>query len=90
MSLTAVYTIAFKNDFKRLEKRGADLEKQRHVITLLLAGMPLEEQYWDHPLRGKFAGARDCHIEPDWVLIYTVIDNELRLIRTGSHADLFK
>ena len=90
MSLTPVYTTAFKKDFKRLEKRGADLEKLRRVITLLLAGMPLEEQYRDHPLRGKFSGVRDCHIEPDWVLIYAVIENELRLIRTGSHADLFK
>ena len=90
MSLTPVYTTAFKKDFKRLEKRGADLEKLLRVITLLLTGTPLEEHYRDHPLRGIFADARDCHIEPDWVLIYTVIDNELRLIRTGSHADLFK
>ena len=90
MSLTPVYTTAFKKDFKRLEKRGADLEKLRRVITLLLAGMPDEEQYRDHSLRGKFSDARDCHIEPDWVLIYAVIENELRLIRTGSHADLFK
>ncbi len=90
MSLTPVFTTAFKKDFKRLEKRGVDPEKLRRVITLLLAGMPLEDQYRDHPLRGKFSGARDCHIEPDWVLIYTVIENELRLIRTGSHADLFK
>jgi mRNA interferase YafQ len=90
MSLTPVYTTAFKKDFKRLEKRGVDLEKLRRVITLLLAGMPLEDQYRDHSLRGKFSGARDCHIEPDWVLIYAVIENELRLIRTGSHADLFK
>jgi mRNA interferase YafQ len=89
MSLTPVYTTAFKKDFKRLEKRGIDLEKLRRVITLLLAGMPLEDHYRDHPLRGKFSGARDCHIEPDWVLIYAVIENELRLIRTGSHADLF-
>ncbi len=90
MNLTPVYTTAFKKDFKRLEKRGADLEKLLRVITLLLTGMPLEEHYRDHPLRGIFAGARDCHIESDWVLIYAVIDNELRLIRTGSHADLFK
>ena len=90
MSLTPVFTTAFKKDFKRLEKRGVDPEKLRRVITLLLAGMPLEDQYRDHPLRGKFSGARDCHIEPYWVLIYTVIENELRLIRTGSHADLFK
>ena len=90
MSLTPDYTTAFKKDFKRLEKRGVDQEKLRRVIKLLLAEIPLEEQYRDHPLRGKFAGARDCHIEPDWVLIYAVVENELRLIRTGSHTDLFK
>ena len=90
MSLTPVYTTAFKKGFKRLEKRGVDQEKLRRVINLLLAGTPLEEQYRDHPLRGKFAGARDCHIEPDWVLIYAVVENELRLIRTGTHTDLFK
>ncbi len=90
MSLIPVYTTRFKKDFKRLERRGADLEKLLRVIRLLLAGMPLEEQYRDHPLRGKFADARDCHIEPDWVLIYAVVGNELRLIRTGSHIDLFK
>ena len=90
MSLTPVYATAFKKDFKRLEKRGVDQEKLRRVIKLLLAEIPLEEQYRDHPLRGKFAGARDCHIEPDWVLIYAVVENELRLIRTGSHTDLFK
>ncbi len=90
MSLTPVYTTAFKKDFKRLEKRGVDQEKLRRVIKLLLAEIPLEEQYRDHPLRGKFAGARDCHIEPDWVLIYAVVENGLRLIRTGSHTDLFK
>jgi mRNA interferase YafQ len=90
MSLIPVYTTAFKKDFKRLEKRGVDQEKLRRVIKLLLAGTTLEEQYRDHPLRGKLAGARDCHIEPDWVLIYAIVENELRLIRTGSHNDLFK
>ena len=90
MSLIPVYTTAFKKDFKRLEKRGADLEKLRRIIVQLLARISLEDQNRDHPLRGKFTGARDCHIEPDWVLIYAVVENELRLIRTGSHADLFK
>jgi mRNA interferase YafQ len=90
MNLIPVYTTTFDKDFKRLEKRGVDLEKLRLVITLLLAGTPLDEQFRDHPLRGKYTGARDCHIGPDWVLIYAVVDDDLRLIRTGSHTDLFK
>ncbi len=86
---TPRYTSAFKKEYKRAQKRGHDMEKLRHVIDLLLNEMPLPETYDDHPLRGKFAGSRDCHIEPDWILIYTVEGNQLILHRTGSHADLF-
>jgi mRNA interferase YafQ len=50
---------------------------------------PLETKYKDHPMQGKYAGARDCHITPDWILIYTIVGNELHLIRTGSLSDLF-
>ena len=88
--LTLRYTSAFKKDYKRAQKRGQDTNKLRHVIDLLLNEKPLPEMYQDHPLRGKFVGSRDCHIEPDWILIYTAGENELILHRTGSHADLFK
>ena len=88
--LTPRYTSAFKKEYKRAQKRGYDMDKLRRVIDLLLNEMPLPEAYDDHPLRGKFGGARDCHIEPDWILIYAVEGNELTLYRTGSHADLFK
>jgi mRNA interferase YafQ len=88
--LTPRYTSAFKKDYKRAQKRGYDTSKLRHVIELLLNKNPLPEIYHDHPLRGKFDGARDCHIEPDWILIYAVEGNDLILQRTGSHADLFK
>lgn len=90
MTLNLHYTASFKKDYKRLSRCGTDMEKLHRVIARLSSGMPLEEQYKDHPLRGDFAGARDCHIEPDWVLIYAVFKDDLRLIRTGSHADLFK
>ncbi len=66
------------------------MSKLRIIIELLLNEEPLPEICQDHPLRGKFAGSRDCHIEPDWVLIYAIRGNELVLLRTGSHADLFK
>lgn len=88
--LTPRYTSAFKKEYKRAKKRGDDMDKLRHVIDLLLNEIPLPETYDDHPLRGKFGGSRDCHIAPDWVLIYAVEGNELILLRTGSHADLFE
>ncbi|MDO9347771.1 MAG: type II toxin-antitoxin system YafQ family toxin [Anaerolineales bacterium] len=88
--LTPRYAASFKKDYKRLQKRGYDMEKLRRVMKCLISGEPLEERLKDHPLRGKYAGARDCHIEPDWVLIYAIVDDELRLLRTGTHTDLFK
>ncbi len=87
---TIRYLGKFKQDFKRMEKRGNDLKKLRVLIEKLVNAEELETRYKDHPLQGEFAGARDCHISPDWVLIYAVVENELRLIRTGTHADLFK
>ncbi|MGC1377867.1 MAG: type II toxin-antitoxin system YafQ family toxin [Anaerolineales bacterium] len=84
------YLGQFKNDYKRMEKRGSDIKKLRAVIEKLVNAEELEARYKDHPLLGKYAGARDCHISPDWVLIYAIVGDELRLIRTGTHADLFR
>jgi len=83
------YVGRFKKDFKRIKKRGNDVKKLRAVIQKLVNEEELEARYKDHPLQGKYAGARDCHISLDWILIYAIVDNELRLIRTGTHADLF-
>jgi mRNA interferase YafQ len=83
------YLGKFKQDYKRMEKRGSDMKKLRLVIQKLANTEELEARYRDHPLLGKYAGARDCHIAPDWILIYAVVENELRLIRTGAHSDLF-
>jgi len=87
--LSLHYSASFKKDYKRLQKRGYDMASLRQVLERLISGES-QEQYKDHPLRGSYAGARDCHIEPDWVLIYAVVGEELRLLRTGTHADLFK
>ena len=87
--LTIRYFGQFKKDFQRMEKRGKDIKKLRAVIDKLVNEEELEERFRDHPLQGKFEGARDCHITPDWILIYAIVDNELRLIRTGTHSDLF-
>lgn len=79
----------FRRDVRRAAKRGKDMSKLRALILLLLAEAPLPERYKDHPLRGNWRGYRDAHIEPDWLLIYRVVGDDLHLVRTGSHADLF-
>ena len=72
-----------------MQKRHKDMSKLRTVLSLLIEQKPLSRQYLDHPLKGNWKGYRDLHIEPDWVLIYRVAGNELRLARTGAHADIF-
>ena len=88
--LSLRYTTAFKQDYKRMQKRGYDMAKLRRLLEHLAGDNPHPQQYQDHPLLGNHAGARDCHVEPDWVLIYAIVEKELRLLRTGTHADLFK
>ena len=85
-------TSQFKKDVKLAGRRGKDLAKLKAAIALLIDGEVLPPQYKDHPLRGNFAGSRDCHIEPDWVLIYTLTENNshVRFERTGMHSDLFR
>ena len=82
-------THQFKKDIKRQQKRGKDLRKIKAVIDLLLSGSPLPPKNRDHALGGNWIGHRDCHVEPDWILIYKILDDELRLQRTGTHSDLF-
>jgi len=83
-------TTQFKKDVKRAEKRGKDLTERKAVLDLLIEGKPLPPEYKDHPLRGNFAGSRDCHIQPDWLLIYTLVETHVRFERTGTHSDLFR
>lgn len=91
MTYEVKYTSRFKKDYKLLKKRGYDMDKLFDVIDILREGKELPPEYKDHPLRGDYAGHRDCHIEPDWVLIY--FKNETKLVlsmtRTGTHSDLF-
>jgi len=79
----------FKRDVRKAEKRGKDMRKLRTLIALLLDERPLPERYRDHPLKGEWVSFRDAHIEPDWLLIYRVVEDELQLARTGTHSDLF-
>lgn len=89
--LTIKYQAAFKKDYKRIVKRGYDVRLLEKVIELLANQKPLPEKNRDHQLSGDYAGCRECHITPDWLLIYEVADEELilYLTRTGSHSDLF-
>jgi mRNA interferase YafQ len=82
-------TKQFKKDVKRMQKRGKDLAKIKCVIDLLLEEIPLPPKNRDHQLGGNWVGRRDCHIEPDWILIYKPTGVELLLERTGTHSDLF-
>lgn len=86
------FTTAYKKAYKLMKKRGMDISLLDEVVDLLRQGRHLEERYRDHGLTGDLAGFRECHIKPDWLLIY-LIENDiltLTLIDTGSHSDLFR
>ena len=85
-----VQTTTFRRDAKRMKKRGKDLDKLTEVVAKLVQGETLEPRYKPHPLVGNWKPKWDLHIEPDWLLIYEVTEDEVLLARTGSHADLFK
>jgi mRNA interferase YafQ len=84
------YTSQFKKDYKKVEKQNKDISKLRTVIENLITGQNLEAKYKDHQLSGNWKGHRDCHIEPDWILIYRIYADDLYLERTGSHSELFR
>lgn len=84
-----IRSVQFKRDVKRAEKRGKDMTKLRDLILLLAGEMPLPVRYQDHPLGGEWKHYRDSHIEPDWLLLYKIDGNDVYLVRTGTHADLF-
>jgi mRNA interferase YafQ len=85
-----VQTKQFKKDIKRARKRGKDLGKLGEIIRVLAAGGTLQEKHRDHALTGEWIGSRDCHIDPDWILIYRPELDAVFLERSGSHSDLFK
>ena len=83
------YSKRFARDVKRSQRRGKNLEKIKTVLRHLIAGKPLDDRYFDHPLVGNYVGRRECHIEPDWLLIYKLDGDDIIFERTGTHADLF-
>ena len=83
-------TTQFGKDLKKMRKRGKSLDMLKAIVTDLANGKTLDPKFKDHQLTGRWKNCRDCHIEPDWVLIYTMDTHSLRLERTGTHSDLFK
>ena len=88
--MNIIYTTQFKKDYKRIKKQNKDLDKLKFIIEKLLSGQKLDLKFRDHQLSGIWKGHRDCHVEPDWILMYRISSDTLYLERTGSHSDLFK
>lgn len=86
------FTTAYKKSYKLMKKRGLDMNALDDVVDMLRQGRSLDENYHDHALSGNYVGFRECHIKPDWLLIYLIEKSilTLTLVETGSHSDLFK
>jgi mRNA interferase YafQ len=87
---TLARTNQFRKDYKKAKRRRQDIPKLLKVVSRLASGEMLEPRHRDHTLGGDYSDCRECHIEPDWILIYQLTEDELVLIRTGSHSDLFE
>ncbi len=85
-----IYTKQFEKDLKLARRRGKDLQKLKNIIEILLSNQPLPHRYHDHWLSGNYSDRRECHIEPDWLLIYEPRKKEIVFERMGTHSDLFK
>lgn len=79
----------FKRDLKLMRKRSKDIEKLKSIVRKLILQEPLPTKNYNHQLIGKYKGFYECHIEPDWLLIYKITADRLILVRTGTHSDLF-
>ncbi|CAN2039657.1 ribosome-dependent mRNA interferase toxin YafQ [Candidatus Magnetomoraceae bacterium gMMP-15] len=87
--LKPIYSKRFDRDIKRMKKRGNATDKLK-LSVLLIRQEKLNERYKNHPLNGNYKGCYDCHIKPNWILIYRIEGETIQFVRTGSHADLFK
>ncbi len=85
-----IQSTAFQRDIRKLKKRGKDLAKLTRIVECLAAGVMLAAKHKPHPLKGDWHPKWDCHIEPDWLLIYEVTEDAVKLARTGTHSDLFR
>ena len=89
MPLVPVFSTQFKRDLARIEKQGKDTGKIKMIIALLMEGVQLPQKNKDHALTGNWKHHRECHVEPDWLMIYKLSEDEVYMARTGSHAELF-
>jgi len=91
MKYEILRTTQFKQDYKLAVKRGCDIELLMKVVSLLANGEQLPPEYRDHSLNGNYSGYKECHIQPDWLLVYKIVEKQLvlTLYRTGTHSDLF-
>ena len=91
MKYTVQFTAKFKKNYKKMQKRGLKKEDLEKVVTKLQNGEKLEAKYRDHILKGNYNGYHECHIQPDWLLIYAIKEDILilTLVDTGTHSDLF-
>ncbi len=89
MIKNSFYTSKFKKDFDRIKTQGKDVIKLKILLNKIQSGIPLDVQNKDHALKGNWTGYRECHIEPDWLLIYKTTDDTVSFVRTGSHSELF-
>lgn len=88
--MTILWTGQFQKDYQRAKKQGKNLDDLRSVVEMLVARRPLPPKYRDHRLSGRWRKHRECHITPDWLLIYRIQGDDLILERTGSHSELFR
>jgi mRNA interferase YafQ len=88
--LTVRATNKFEKEYAKAVKAGKDITKLDEIILKLAQGKKLENRHFDHPLKGPCQGHRECHIEPDWLLIYKKCKKEIIFERTGSHSELFR
>lgn len=91
MKYEVKFTNQFKKDLKLAKKQNKDLDKLFEVVDILANGEKLDEKYRDHGLSGEYQGTRECHVEPDWLLVYEIRDDVLVLMlyRVGTHSELF-
>lgn len=87
--LKPIYTNQFKRDLKLAKRRGKSIKKLKIIMVKITNEEPLDPKYKEHKLIGKYKGRLECHIEPNWLLIYLITRNEIVFERTGSHSDLF-
>ena len=87
--LAIIWESQFKRDYQKTKKRGKRMDKLAHIIKELQHSNPLPPKNKNHKLKGNYIRCWECHIEPDWLLIYELSSTELTLVRTGSHSDLF-